>query len=309
MINGLLHFLFLPYIWLFRMIYFMSKVTIKMIFYAMKYLVLFLKMIKHKFEYTEAESQSEFTDNFTKDNSFLEQESKSIENIADLSQDNEIMMPEETYEANDKQTFTIVSANRYLNYFYDSIREKAPIEKEELKKLIDLTEYQFEYSLNVLLDNNAVYYHINKICINDNFNFKFQYEHSDEYDILNSIYDTDKYKQYQKIKTGIEFEYFLAERLKEHGYKTSMTPQSNDYGADIIAIKDNIKYVIQCKFYSKPLGMQAVQEVLGALNYYQSNIAIVATNSTYTRQATELAKKSNVILWDGTYILKNLIQE
>jgi len=266
-------------------------------------------MIKHKFEYTEAESQSEFTDNFTKDNSFLEQESKSIENIADLSQDNEIMMPEETYEANDKQTFTIVSANRYLNYFYDSIREKAPIEKEELKKLIDLTEYQFEYSLNVLLDNNAVYYHINKICINDNFNFKFQYEHSDEYDILNSIYDTDKYKQYQKIKTGIEFEYFLAERLKEHGYKTSMTPQSNDYGADIIAIKDNIKYVIQCKFYSKPLGMQAVQEVLGALNYYQSNIAIVATNSTYTRQATELAKKSNVILWDGTYILKNLIQE
>ena len=42
-----------------------------------------------------------------------------------------------------------------------------------------------------------------------------------------------------------------------------MTQGSHDYGGDIIAIKDQIKYVIQCKKYSSPVGIDAVQQVDG----------------------------------------------
>ncbi len=203
--------------------------------------------------------------------------------------------------------YTITSANNNLKHFYYLIKNNAPISKDDLKKYIDMNEYQFEYSLNILFSNNAIYYHINDICINDNFKFVFEFEYSEKYEILSLIYDTNKYKEFQNIKTGIEFEYYLAELLKENKYMTEVTPKSNDYGADIIAIKDNIKYAIQCKFYSNPIGISAVQEVLGALKYYDSNIAIVATNSTFTSQAKELAKKSNVILWDGNYIMKTFI--
>ena len=190
-----------------------------------------------------------------------------------------------TLDEVNKLRFNIVSSYLYLEDFYHLIEKNAPISKEELKEKCDLTEYLFNYSIDILLNNNAIYYHINKLCINDNYRFTFQIEISEEFEILKKIYDTDKYKEFQNIKEGIEFECYLSKLLKEHSYETTLTPKSNDYGADILATRDNIKYVIQCKFYTKPVGIQAVQEVLGAKRYYDSNLAIVATNNTFTNQA------------------------
>jgi len=97
--------------------------------------------------------------------------------------------------------YTITSANNNLKHFYYLIKNNAPISKDDLKKYIDMNEYQFEYSLNILFSNNAIYYHINDICINDNFKFVFEFEYSEKYEILSLIYDTNKYKEFQNIKT------------------------------------------------------------------------------------------------------------
>lgn len=73
-------------------------------------------------------------------------------------------------------------------------------------------------------------------------------------------------------------------------------------GADVVAYKDNEKYVIQVKFYNNPVGNKAVQEVVGAIGMYTADKGIVVTNSTFTPSAVELAQANNVELVDGARI-------
>lgn len=71
-----------------------------------------------------------------------------------------------------------------------------------------------------------------------------------------------------------------------------------DFGADIVARRLFWKIVVQCKHYSKPVGVRAVQEVIAARQYYGASIAAVATNRTFTRAAKQLAQRCGVELWE-----------
>lgn len=73
-------------------------------------------------------------------------------------------------------------------------------------------------------------------------------------------------------------------------------------GADVIAYKDNVKYVIQVKFYNNPVGNKAVQEVVASIGMYKADKGIVVTNSTFTSSAVELANANNIELVDGEKI-------
>ena len=75
-------------------------------------------------------------------------------------------------------------------------------------------------------------------------------------------------------------------------------------GADVIAHKDNIKYVIQAKFYNGSVGNKAVQEVVASIGMYNADKGIVVTNSTFTSSAVELAQANNIELIDGEKIEK-----
>lgn len=99
--------------------------------------------------------------------------------------------------------------------------------------------------------------------------------------------------------TGIEFERFALDLLKKNGFlKVVLTPFSGDFGVDVIAYKDEVKYAIQCKRYSSPVGIKAIQEVIGSKSMNDCHVAVVLTNNTFTSSAKELAKKNNVLLWD-----------
>ena len=71
------------------------------------------------------------------------------------------------------------------------------------------------------------------------------------------------------------------------------------YGADVVASKDDISYVFQCKYYSGPVGIDSVQEIFMAKQYYRADVAIVITNSVFTIAAIEAAKETRVKLYDG----------
>ena len=61
---------------------------------------------------------------------------------------------------------------------------------------------------------------------------------------------------------GHEFEYFCADLLKRNGFtEVEVTKGSGDYGADILAQKEGVTYAVQCKCYTGPVGVGAVQEV------------------------------------------------
>lgn len=102
---------------------------------------------------------------------------------------------------------------------------------------------------------------------------------------------------------GHKFEYFCADLLLKNGFdKADVTPGSGDQGVDIIAVKDGIKYAIQCKNYKTPLGNTAVQEVHTGKDYYNCHVAVVMTNSSFTPGAQKLADANRVLLWDRAYI-------
>ena len=83
-----------------------------------------------------------------------------------------------------------------------------------------------------------------------------------------------------------------------------MTKGSGAQGVDILAIKDSIKYAIQCKNYASHLGNTPVQEVNAGKLYYKCHVGVVMTNSTFTQGAKELAAATGVLLWDRIVLSK-----
>ena len=98
---------------------------------------------------------------------------------------------------------------------------------------------------------------------------------------------------------GLGFEEFTAELLRNLGYNNvEVTDGSGDYGIDVIAEKDNIRYALQCKNYARPVGNKAIQETYSGKSYYNSHVAIVITNNYFTSSAINQANANNIVLWD-----------
>lgn len=108
---------------------------------------------------------------------------------------------------------------------------------------------------------------------------------------------------------GHDFEYFCAELLKKHGFlDVEVTKGSGDYGIDILAEKEGITYAIQCKCYTAPVGVRAVQEAYAGRDYYDCMVGAVLTNQYFTTPAVEAAKKLRILLWDRGY-LESMMEE
>lgn len=93
-----------------------------------------------------------------------------------------------------------------------------------------------------------------------------------------------------------EFEGNCKKILEKAGWEARTTPKSGDQGVDVIAKKDDILIVVQCKFYSQPVGNKAVQEIVAGKTYYKADYAVVVTNQSYTKAAKQLAKSCGVVL-------------
>lgn len=109
--------------------------------------------------------------------------------------------------------------------------------------------------------------------------------------------------------SGEVFEDFCANILRGNGYTdVEVTKTTGDHGIDVLAKKDGIKYAIQCKRYSKPVGNKAVQEAYSGKDIYKADVAVVMSNMDFTAQAIEDAKKLNVELWnrDKIYSLQKV---
>lgn len=108
---------------------------------------------------------------------------------------------------------------------------------------------------------------------------------------------------------GHDFEYYCAQLLRQNGFlEVEVTKGSGDYGIDILAEKDGITYAIQCKCYSAPVGVKAVQEAYAGRDYYDRMVGAVLTNQYFTAPAVEAAKKLKILLWDRGY-LESMLEE
>lgn len=128
------------------------------------------------------------------------------------------------------------------------------------------------------------------------------------------FYLTRSYRKKYRIRQldemeGHDFEYYCAELLKRRGFvDVVVTKGSGDYGIDVLAEKDGVTYGIQCKAYTSPVGVKAVQEAYAGKEYYDRMVGAVLTNQYFTRPAVEAAKKLKILLWDRGY-LDSMIEE
>ncbi|MBI4706735.1 MAG: restriction endonuclease [Candidatus Omnitrophica bacterium] len=113
--------------------------------------------------------------------------------------------------------------------------------------------------------------------------------------------------------TPILFEAFTAALYGKLGYTIHLTPLSNDKGADVLALGDNENFLIQSKQSNSLIGLQAVQEILGAKGYYETKFQkkfqlIVFTNSVLNGNAKEYADSNSVGWLDRDKIAEYLNQ-
>ena len=104
---------------------------------------------------------------------------------------------------------------------------------------------------------------------------------------------------------GYEFEEFLYNLFRSLNISVVKTQKSRDYGADLILKFKNHTVVIQSKLYfNRTVGNSAVQEINTAKSYYNADIAVVITNSYFSKPAQNLAGSTNIKLID-----RNKLQE
>lgn len=105
--------------------------------------------------------------------------------------------------------------------------------------------------------------------------------------------------------TGEEFEAYCADLLRENGFTdVLLTKHTGDHGVDITARKDGVVYAIQCKCYSSTVGNAAIQQIYSGKSLYNADVAVVMTNSRFTKQAIEDADRLRVRLWDREKLLE-----
>lgn len=100
--------------------------------------------------------------------------------------------------------------------------------------------------------------------------------------------------------TGQDYEYAAARYLRRHGFRgVRVTRATGDYGVDVICRRHGRRYAVQCKYYSHPVGLAAVQQAVAGKAQYGCDAAMVITNNTLTRPARALAESNDVLVLEG----------
>ncbi|MEZ4727657.1 MAG: restriction endonuclease [Caldilineaceae bacterium] len=120
--------------------------------------------------------------------------------------------------------------------------------------------------------------------------------------LIRKIYLTRRFRRAGMIDvdrfTGRQFEQYLQFLFEKLGFQTELTPPQGDFGADLILERDGLRTAVQAKRSAGTVGVEAIQQVVAAMPFYECNRAIVVTNSYFSKRAKELAKVNLVELWD-----------
>jgi len=101
---------------------------------------------------------------------------------------------------------------------------------------------------------------------------------------------------YSPAMSPVAYERLCAQILRYAGWHANTTSASGDQGIDVLADKNGVRIVIQCKLYSKPVGNSAVQQALAGRAYARAHLAVVVSNASYTPSARALARRTGVHL-------------
>jgi restriction endonuclease Mrr len=93
-----------------------------------------------------------------------------------------------------------------------------------------------------------------------------------------------------------KFEILIAEILKDKGYEVTLTPSTRDGGKDIVAVYNSPFghqiFIVECKRYKEEhkVGVEIVRGLYGVQMAERYNQGIIATTSTFTKDAIDFVK-------------------
>src|SRR5579863_4148754 len=104
------------------------------------------------------------------------------------------------------------------------------------------------------------------------------------------------------VMSGLTFEHYVANLLKTNGFSNIRLTEKYDFGIDIIADKENVRWGIQVKRCNAQVGAEAVRQAVTALKIYGCDRAMVITNSRFSKVARQLAHSNDCVLIDRNSI-------
>lgn len=93
------------------------------------------------------------------------------------------------------------------------------------------------------------------------------------------------------------YEQYVGSLYSEKGYKVTVSPLSNDWGIDVIAIKGKEKIGIQAKMYgdsNRNVNRRVIMELYGAAAYQDCTKAVLATDGNLLSDARQVASKLGI---------------
>jgi len=104
--------------------------------------------------------------------------------------------------------------------------------------------------------------------------------------------------------TDTQFDEHVGTLFKNQGYDVTFTPLTGNYGADLILKRGRGVIVVLVKRAKNTVGITAVQEVIPAIRRYNATSAWVVSNSSYSKEAVDLAEQNRVLLLDRVQLIQ-----
>jgi restriction system protein len=113
--------------------------------------------------------------------------------------------------------------------------------------------------------------------------------------------------EYLRNLSPTEFEHVVAGIYEKLGFSTTVTPQSNDGGKDIIMRKNNLLYLVECKKYadSNLVSRVELQKLFAAVTESKAHKGFFVTTSDFTKTSKEYPKliENKIKLINGAKLL------
>jgi HJR/Mrr/RecB family endonuclease len=110
--------------------------------------------------------------------------------------------------------------------------------------------------------------------------------------------------------TGRNFENLVFLLLENQGYKVEALKGANDYGIDMVAVKDGERIAVQVKRSKYKIPRGPIAETRGSLEVQKCTRGMLVTNNGFTKNALHFASTvaTNCILIDRPIIIEWLDQ-
>ena len=103
-------------------------------------------------------------------------------------------------------------------------------------------------------------------------------------------------KEFKEGMSPTEYERYCGDLLKAAGWEVRVCGGSGDQGVDLVAERDGLIVVLQCKMHSKSVGNSAVQEVYTGMKFHSAHRAVVVSSADFTPGARSAAQQTGVLL-------------